>query len=339
MFNLFKYLFTDLAVDLGTANTIVFAQNKGYVINQPSVIAYNALSSGVIAIGYEAKEMLGKTGEMIRVVRPLSDGVISDFLASEEMIRTFIKNAAIHKYRIGKVIMGVPTGITEVEKRAVIEATEQTGAREVYLIAEPMAAAIGTGLDVLGKEAHMIIDIGGGTTDIAVINYGGIVVDNTIRIAGDEMNEAIIRFMKLKYHLNVGESSAEKMKIEFGTISDRFNGQFLMAKGFDYHSGLPCQLKLSNGVFIEALNDVVGIIVSSILDTLEKLPADLIADIIEKGIILTGGGALLRGLDDVIRERTQLPVSIADDPMYSVAEGARIVLDDLHKYRSVLMKH
>ena len=191
MINLFRYVFTDLAVDLGTANTIVFAQNKGYVINQPSVIAFNTNLSNVIAIGYDAKEMLGKTGDSIKVIRPLADGVISDFIAGEEMVRAFIKSASIPKYRIGKVIMGVPTGITEVEKRAIIESAEQTGAREVYLIAEPMAAAIGTGLDVMGKDAHMIVDIGGGTTDIAVINYGGIVVDNTMRIAGDEMNEAL----------------------------------------------------------------------------------------------------------------------------------------------------
>jgi rod shape-determining protein MreB len=337
MFNLRSFLFTDLAIDLGTANTIVFAGKKGYVINEPSVIAFNG-STKVIAIGKEAKEMLGKTGEFIKVIRPLADGVIADFMAGEEMIKGFICSASIPKFLIGRVVMGVPTGITEVEKRAVIEAAEQAGAREVHLVAEPMAAAIGTGLDVKGKDAHMIVDIGGGTTDIAVINYGGIVIDNTIRIAGDEMNEAIIRFMKSKYHLNIGESSAEQLKINYGVVSANEDQKSFAVKGFDFHSGLPCQLSLTTGVFEDALGDIVGIIVSAILDTLEKLPADLIGDIIEKGIILTGGGALLHGLDQVIRERTKLPVSIADNALFSVAEGTRCILDDFPTYRDVLMR-
>jgi rod shape-determining protein MreB len=337
MFNLRAFLFTDLAIDLGTANTIVFAAKKGYVINEPSVIAFNG-STHVIAIGKEAKEMLGKTGEFIKVIRPLADGVIADFMAGEEMVKAFIRSASIPKFLIGRVVMGVPTGITEVEKRAVIESAEQAGAREVHLVAEPMAAAIGTGLDVKGKEAHMIVDIGGGTTDIAVINYGGIVIDSTVRIAGDEMNEAIIRFMKSKYHLNIGESSAEQLKINYGVVNVNDDQKSFAVKGFDFHSGLPCQLSLTTGIFRDALGDIVGIIVSAILDTLERLPADLIGDIIEKGIILTGGGALLQGLDQVIRERTKLPVSIADNALFSVAEGTRCIIDDFPTYRDVLMR-
>jgi rod shape-determining protein MreB len=337
MFDLFKYLFTNLGIDLGTANTVVFADRVGYVVNQPSVIAFNN-NSDVIAFGGEAKDMLGKTGDYIRVIRPLADGVIADFIAGEEMVKAFIKNASVPRYRIGKVIMGVPTGITEVEKTAVIESAEQAGAREVYLIAEPMAAAVGLGLDVQGSDAHMIVDIGGGTTDIAVINYGGIVVDNTIRIAGDEMNEAIIRYFKVKYHLRIGESTAERLKIDYGTVSEKYNGKAVTVKGIDYHTGLPRQLLLTNSFFIDALKDVVDVVIAAIVSTLEKLPAELVNDLMDRGIILTGGGALLNGLADVIREKTSLPVSVADNALFSVAEGTRLILDDFKNHQEVLMK-
>lgn len=337
MFQLFKYIFTNLGIDLGTANTVVFADRKGYIVNQPSVIAFNQKYE-VVAYGSEAKDMLGKTGERIKVIRPLADGVIADFVAGEEMVKAFIQSASVPKYRIGKVVMGVPTGITEVEKIAVIESAEQAGAREVYLIAEPMAAAIGIGLDVKGKDAHMIVDIGGGTTDVAVINYGGIVVDNTIRIAGDEMNEAIIRYFKNKYNMRVGESTAERLKISHGTVSEKYNGQAVTVKGLDVQNGLPRQLILTNSFFIEAMRDVVGTIISAIMSTLEKLPAELVNDLVERGIILTGGGALLNGLDEVLREKTSLPVSVAENALYSVAEGTRLILDDFKNYQDILLK-
>jgi rod shape-determining protein MreB len=337
MSGIFRYLFTDLGIDLGTANTVVFADRKGYIVNQPSVIAFNKNSS-VVAFGLEAKEMLGKTGDLIRVVRPLSDGVIADFIAGEEMVKAFIRSASVPKYRIGKIVMGVPTGITEVEKLAVIESAEQAGAREVYLIAEPMAAAVGIGLDVKGKDAHMIVDIGGGTTDIAVITYGGIVVDNTIRIAGDEMNEAVVRYFKNKYRLRIGESTAERLKIDFGTVYEKYNGKAITIKGLDSQTGLPRQLILPNSFFIEALQDVVNIVVSSIMNTLERLPAELVNDIVDRGIILTGGGSLLVGLADLICEKTSLPVNVADNALFSVAEGTRLILDDFKSYHDILMK-
>lgn len=337
MFNLLKYVFTNLGIDLGTANTVVFAERKGYIVNQPSVIAFNN-HYDVIAYGLEAKDMLGKTGDRIKVIRPLADGVIADFVAGEEMIKAFIRSSSVPKYRIGKVVMGVPTGITEVEKLAVIESAEQAGAREVYLIAEPMAAAVGIGLDVKGTDAHMIVDIGGGTTDIAVINYGGIVVDNTIRIAGDEMNEAIIRYIKTKYNMRIGETTAECLKISHGTVSEKYNGKAVTVKGLDVQNGLPRQLIITNSFFIEAMKDVVGTIITAIMNTLEKLPAELVNDLVDRGIILTGGGALLNGLDEIICEKTSLPVHVAHNALYSVAEGTRLILDDFHAYKDILLR-
>ncbi len=336
MLTFLKHIFTNLGIDLGTANTVVFADTKGFVVNQSSVIAFNN-NNDVIAFGNEAKEMLGKTGSLIKVIRPLADGVIADFEAGEELVKSFIRSASVPKFRIGKVVMGIPTGITEVEKIAVIESAEQSGAREVYLIAEPMAAAIGIGLDVHGNDAHMIVDIGGGTTDIAVIAYGGIVVDNTIRVAGDELNEAIVRYFKNKYNMRIGEATAEKLKIEFGTVAEKYNGKAVTVKGLDIQSGLPRQLILSSSFFIEALQDVTDIIIAAILNTLEKLPPELVSDLVDRGIILTGGGAMLRGLDDVIRERTSLPVSVAENALFSVAEGTRLILEDFKRFRKILM--
>jgi rod shape-determining protein MreB len=335
MLTFIKHIFTNLGIDLGTANTVVFTDTRGFVVNQSSVIAFNT-NNDVIAFGNEAKEMLGKTGELIRVIRPLADGVIADFEAGEELVKSFIRSAEVPKYRIGKVVMGVPTGITEVEKIAVIESAEQSGAREVYLIAEPMAAAIGIGLDVQGKDAHMIVDIGGGTTDIAVITYGGIVIDNTIRVAGDELNEAIVRYFKNKYNMRIGEATAERLKIEFGTISEKYNGKAVTVKGLDVQTGLPRQLILSSSFFIEALQDVTDIIIAAIMNTLEKLPPELVNDLVDRGIILTGGGAMLRGLDDIIREKTSLPVNVAENALFSVAEGTRLILENFKTYRKML---
>jgi len=337
MLSIFRPVFKDLGIDLGTANTVIFMNNKGFIINEPSVVALDK-NSHTIALGTEAKKMLGKIGDDVKIVRPLADGVIADFEAGEAMVRGFIRAAKIAKFMIGRVIMGVPTGITEVEKRAIVESAEKAGAREVFLVGEPMAAAIGIGIDVNGGNAHMVVDIGGGTTDIAVINYGRIVLDNTIRIAGDELNEAIIRHMKNEYQLKIGEVTAEKIKIEKGNILNKKSNETFVVKGLDAVHGLPRQMEIPCSFFNEALTDIVGTIVTSILNTLESLPEELAGDIVDRGIILTGGGSLLTGLDDLVRQKTGLPVSLADNPLYTVALGTREILFDFKKYQNVFMK-
>ncbi len=336
MLSIFRYFFTDLGIDLGTANTIIFAEDRGFVLNQPSVIALDQ-SNRLVACGTDAKNMMGKTGNSIQVIRPLADGVIANFVAGEEMVKAFIRNASVSRFKIGKVVIGVPTGITEVEKQAVIESAEIAGAREVHLIAEPMAAAIGSNINVLDNKAHMVVDIGGGTTDIAVINLGGIVVDNTIRIAGDEMNEAVMRHLKQHYHLVIGEATSEKIKIRYGTVSKQYNGKSVDIRGMDLVSGLPRRLALPNSFLIDALQGIVDTIVHSIVSIFEKLPLNLVDDIVDSGIILTGGGALLKGLDELISEKTRLKVHVSSNAFYSVAEGTRRVLENFNHLRIVLM--
>ncbi len=333
MFSFFNNIFTNIGIDLGTANTIVYVENKGFIINEPSVIAYKNKNE-VIAVGHTAKEMLGKTHREINVVRPLADGVIADFIAGEELVKAFIRLAEIPRFFINKIVIGVPTGVTSVEKRAVIESSELAGARKVFLISEPMAAAIGVGVNVLGSNACMIVDIGGGTTDIAVINYGGIVVDNTIRIAGDEMNESIVRFVKNEYNIKIGETTAEKIKIDFGNLIDE--SVLFSIRGLDTHNGLPRQVDINSGIFKDALKDVIGSITNAILTTLDKLPAELAGDVIDRGIIMTGGGALLRGLDTYLRNVVNLPVSKPPNALYCVAEGTRKILENFDSYKSVL---
>jgi len=334
MFSFLKKIVTNIGVDLGTANTIVYIANRGFVVDEPSVIAYRNRKD-IIAVGKDAKEMLGKTHREITVIRPLADGVIADFIAGEEMIKTFIKMAKIPRIFINNIVIGVPTGATSVEKRAVIESAEIAGARKVYLVSEPMAAAIGVGVNVLGSLANIIVDIGGGTTDIAVINYGGIVVENTIRIAGDEMNDAIMLFFKNNYNLRIGNTSAENLKINFGSVIKNDTTPFVV-KGLDAHNGLPRQIEVDASIFQPALNDVLKNMTSSISNTLNKLPPELAADVIDRGIILTGGGALLKGLDIYIRNIINLPVSKPTNALYCVAEGTRIILDNFELYKPVL---
>ncbi|KAA3618281.1 MAG: rod shape-determining protein [Calditrichaeota bacterium] len=334
MLKLFRKIFTNIGVDLGTANTIVYVAEKGFVVNEPSVIAYKSKGS-VIAIGRDAKYMFGKTHKGITVIRPLADGVIADFVAGEELIKSFIRLAEIPRFFINDIVIGVPTGVTSVEKRAVIESAESAGARRVYLVSEPMAAAIGVGINVLGSNACMIVDIGGGTTDIAVINYGGIVVDNTIRIAGDEMNEAIIRYIKNTYNLRIGESTAERLKIEYGVVGDQPEIKFQI-KGLDAQSGLPRQIDVDSTLFKDALKDVLNTMINSILTTLDKLPPELASDVIDRGIILTGGGALLKGLDTYLRDIVNLPVSRPGNALYCVAEGTRKILENFEMFKPVL---
>ncbi len=332
----FPKIFTNIGVDLGTANTIVYAEDKGYVVNEPSVIAYKN-ASVLLCAGKEAKEMLGRTHRGIKVVRPLADGVIADFVAGEHLVKQFIHKAGVPKFLVNKIVIGVPTGITSVEKKAVIESAEAAGARKVFLVAEPMAAAIGVGLNVLGSGASMIVDIGGGTTDIAIINYGGIVIDNTLRIAGDEMNDAIIRHLKNVYHLRIGEKTAEDIKIEYGIVHADNSLTTFSVKGIDHQQGLPRQVELSTDFFDEAFSDILEAIVNAIISALDQLPPELAGDIIDCGIILTGGGALLRGLDDYIRERVNIPVSKPDNALFCVAEGTKLILESFDKYKSVLL--
>ena len=338
---MFSGIFKNLGMDLGTANTIIYAYDKGYIVNEPSVIAYkNGSSAGykVLSIGFEAKKMLGKTGREIKVIRPLADGVIADFVAGEAMIRSFIKRANVPSFLLNRMIVGVPTGITSVEKKAIIDSALTAGARKVYLVYEPMAAAIGVGMDVLGQHANMIVDIGGGTTDIAVINYGGIVVDNTLRLASDEMNEAIIRYMKNTYYLEIGELTAEKIKIEHGIAFRDCDEKRFTVTGIDHRTGLPRELNLSNCIFVDAFSGVISAITNAIIGTLDQLPPELAGDIVDRGIVLTGGGSLLRGLDEYLRERLNLPVNVAPNALFSVAEGTRKILESFDVYSTVLFQ-
>jgi rod shape-determining protein MreB len=333
----FPKIITDIGVDLGTANTIVYAANKGYVVNEPSVVAYKN-SSLFLCAGKEAKEMMGRTHKAIKVVRPLANGVIADFVAGEHLVREFIRKAGIPKFLVNKIVLGVPTGITSVEKKAVVESAESAGARKVFLVAEPMAAAIGVGLDVLGSGASMIVDIGGGTTDIAIINYGGIVVDKTLRIAGDDMNEAIIRNLKNIYHLRIGEKTAEEIKIAYGAVGSGDMLSTFSVKGMDNQKGIPRQLELSIDFFNIAFAEILEAIINAIISALDQLPPELAGDIIDCGIILTGGGALLKGLDDYIRERVNIPVSTPDNALFCVAEGTKKILQSFDKYKTVILR-
>jgi len=337
MLFLLKSLYFDLGIDLGTTNTIVFANKKGFVIDQASYVALNQ-NHELVALGDSAKEMMGKTDSSINVVRPLADGVIADFEAGDALIKGFINSAKIPRFRVGRVVMGVPTGVTEVEKRAMIESAKYAGAKEVYLVAEPMAAAIGSGLDIKGKNANMIVDIGGGTTDIAVINYGGIVVDNTIRTAGDELDNSIRTYLRRKYNVKIGEVTAEKLKIQFAKLTGESEGEIFSLKTLDYVSGVAKKYEFPVILFQDALQEVIGEIVSAILHVLEILPPELSSDIIDRGIILTGGGSLLTGLDTIIQEKTELHVTVPENPLFTVAMGTKEILSDFKRYEDVLMK-
>lgn len=333
---LFPHIFKNIGIDLGTANTIVYLQKKDFVLNEPSVIAFT--DRGVLrALGKEAREMLGKTHPGLKVMRPMADGVISDFVAAEQMIKGFIRLTGIPRILLNRMIVGVPTGITSVEKKAVIDSALSAGAHRAFLIAEPMSAAIGIGLDVLGSEAAMIVDIGGGTTDIAVINYGGIVLDNTLRIAGDELNEALIRHFKNHFHLKIGLQSAERLKIEHGIAHESAAGESFEVRGIDIQSHLPRRITISPLMFLEAFSFILKTIANTIVMTLEELPPDLASDLIDRGIILSGGGALLKGLDTYLREKIKIPVSIPDDALFSVAQGTRKIIEDFKRYEPLLM--
>ncbi len=325
----------DIGIDLGTVNTLVLVKNKGIVIREPSVVAIHKKSRQVLAIGTEAKRMLGRTPFAIEAIRPLRDGVISDFDTTEAMLKAFIqkvhqsgswRNIKIPKPR---VVVGIPSGVTEVERRAVQDAVLSAGARACFLIEEPMAAAIGAGLPVEDPEGNLIVDIGGGTTEIAVISMGGAVMIKSLRIAGDEMDEDIINYMKMRYGMLIGEKTAENVKLEIGSAHPLKIEKETVVRGRDLATGLPKSLKISSIEIREALMNTINQMIGALNDVLEETPPELISDILERGIVITGGGALLRGLDKKIAEETKMPVYIADDPLTTMVRGCGKVLDNL----------
>ncbi|MCK5084066.1 MAG: rod shape-determining protein [Candidatus Pacebacteria bacterium] len=341
MFNkLFGYLSHDIGIDLGTANTLVYVKGKGIVINEPSVVAINKKTGRILAIGKEAKKMVGKTPAHIVATRPLVDGVVSDFEVTEQMLKYFIEK--VHKESFAflprpRVVIGVPSGVTEVEKKAVIDATISAGAREAYLIEEPMAAAIGVRLPVQEAAGNMIVDIGGGTTEVAVISLGGIVASRSLRIAGDELNENIVQFSRDEANLLLGEKTAENIKIAIGSAYPQEEKMEMTMRGRDLVTGLPKEVLISDEQIRRALSRSVKILVDNIKATIEETPPELVADIMTRGIILVGGGGMLRGLDILINEQTKMPVKLADDPLTAVARGAGIVLEDVERLKEILV--
>ena len=332
------FLSNDVAVDLGTASTLVYVKGRGIVLNEPSVVALETKNRRVLAVGYEAKKMRGRTPDEIVAIRPMKDGVIADFEVCEEMLRAFIARAQRRRLFVRpRVIVCVPSGITEVEKRAVRDSAEHAGAREVYLVAEPIAAAIGVGLPVAEPSGNMIIDIGGGTTEIAVIALSGIVSNNSIRIAGDEMDEAIIEYLRKMYSLLIGEQTAEQIKITIGSAFPLAEEREMEVKGRDLVSGIPRAVKVKSSEIREALREPVGLIVGAVKRALEKTPPELASDIVDKGIFMTGGGSLLRGLNSLLQEETNLPVNVVENPIECVVLGSGKILEDPEDYEPVIM--
>src|SRR6201991_362693 len=336
MFNGLLGLFSnDIGIDLGIANTLVFVKDQGIVLREPSVVAVRAGTSQVLAVGDEAKRMLGRTPGNIVAVRPLKDGVIADFEMTESMLRHFITKVNSRKWIRPRVVIAVPSGITEVEKRAVKESALHAGAREVYLIEEPMAAAIGCGLPVQDAAGNMIIDIGGGTTEVALISLSGIVFSRSVRVAGDELDEAIIQYMKRAYNLMIGERTAEDIKIKIGSAYPIEKETTMEVKGRDLVAGLPKTLTITSQEVREALLEPISTIVESVRVTLERCPPELSADLVDRGLVLAGGGALLRGLDKLLQEETGLSVHVAEDPLSAVAEGTGRALQELRFLKAV----
>ena len=335
---IFDFLSNDVAIDLGTANTLIFVKGKGIVLNEPSIVAFDRNTKKIIALGNEAKEMQGREHREIRVSRPMRDGVIADFEIAEGMIRAFIKKVNTGSFSSRRIIIAVPSGVTEVEKRAVRDAAEHAGAKEVHLIAEPMAAAIGIGIEVEAPVGSMIIDIGGGTTEIAVIALSGIVNEESIRIAGDEMNNAILQFFKKNYNLLIGERTAEAIKCEVGSAVPLKEEITIQVKGRDLVGGIPKTAEVSSVEIRDALNENISQIVEAVKQTLERTPPELSADILDRGVMITGGGALLKGLDERIRMETNLPVHVAEDPLTAVVRGAGKAIENINKYSKVFIR-
>ena len=334
----FKKMTKDMGIDLGTANTLVYIKGQGIVVREPSVVAIRDDSKEVLAVGEEAKKMIGRTPGNIVAIRPMKDGVIADFDVTESMLRYFIQKAAAKKGVVTpRIAICVPFGVTEVEKRAIEEAARTAGARYAYLIEEPMAAAIGAGLRVEEPEGNMVVDIGGGTTEIAIISLGGIVTAKSIRIGGDEFDESIVGYVKKTYNLAIGERTAEDVKISIGSTFKDDKEQNMQIRGRDLISGLPKTIEISSEEVRNALNEPISSIIDAIKSTLEKTPPELASDIMENGIMLTGGGALLRGLDKLVKQETGMPVQIAENPLDCVALGTGKSVEDQEIFEKVLM--
>lgn len=335
---LFSFKSKDIGIDLGTANTLVTLKGKGIILKEPSVVAIDKRSGNILATGHEAKEMIGRTPEAIKAVRPLKDGVIADFTATKLMLKNIVAKVC-QRYNVGRprVVVGVPSGITEVEERAVEESVLAAGAKEVYLIEEPMAAAIGADLDVAEPTGNIIVDIGGGTTEVAVISLGGIVVSNSLRIAGDELDEDIVDYIKKEMGLAIGETTGEEIKKEIGCATPLMTEASMEIRGRDLSTGLPRNIIITSSQVEEAMKNSINEIVEVVKTTLEKTPPELASDIVEKGIVLAGGGALIKNLDKLLSQRTEMPVYVAENPLECVVKGTGKTLEDLEKLKSVLI--
>jgi len=335
---MFPLLSNDLGIDLGTANTLIYVRDRGLLIDEPSVVAVDKHTKKVVAIGLEAKRMLGRTPGEIEAIRPMKDGVIAEFDLVEQMLKYFIRKVQKHRFYFRpRAVICVPAGITEVEKRAVADSAESAGVREVYMVTETMAAAIGMGIPVGEPSGNMVIDIGGGTAEIAVLALNGMVCDMSVRIGGDEMDETIISYLKKTYNLLVGEGTAEQIKVQIGSAFPLEDELEMEVKGRDLVAGIPKTLRVTSTEIRDALNEPVSIIVEAVKQALEQTPPELSADILDKGIIMTGGSSLLRGLDERIRQETNLPVNVIDDPLTCVARGSLKIIEDIDKYAPVLV--
>ena len=335
---LFGFGGKDIGIDLGTANILVTLKGKGIILKEPSVVAIDRRTGEILATGHEAKEMLGRTPETIKAVRPMKDGVIADFTATQLMLKNIIKKISV-RYNVGRprVVVGVPSGITEVEERAVEETILQAGAREVYLIEEPMAAAIGANLDVAEPTGNIIVDIGGGTTEVAVISLGGIVVSNSLRIAGDELDQDILNYVKRELNIAIGETTAEQIKTEIGCALPLMSEASMEISGRDLTTGLPRNVIITSTQVEEAMKESIMEIIEVVKATLEKTPPELASDIAEKGIVLAGGGALIKNLDKLLSIKTEMPVYVADEPLDCVVKGTGKTAEDLEKLRNILI--
>ncbi len=337
---LFKIFSRDVGIDLGTANTLVYVRGRGIMINEPSIVAINKKTNQILSVGVEAKKMVGRTPAHIVAVRPLIEGVISDFEVTEQMLRYFFNKVHKDAYSFlvrPRVVIGIPSGVTEVERRAVEDAARNAGAREVYLVEEPMAAAIGARLPISEAVGNMIVDIGGGTTDIAVISLGGIVTSRNLRIAGDRMSEDIIQYARDKFQLLLGEKSAEEIKILIGSVVPLKEQLIATVRGRDLISGLPKEIIINDSEIREALLPSINAIISEIRDVVEETPPELVADLMTRGIILAGGGSLLRGLPELVSEAVSIPTRLAEDPLTAVVRGCGIILEDVSALKEILV--